>query len=73
MRYTVVLQPDPEEGGYVVTVPALPGVVTQGETVEECRVNVTEAIEVYLESLRREGLPLPTERVPPELLQVEVA
>jgi len=34
--YTVVLDPDPEEGGYTVTVPALPGVVTQGETVDQC-------------------------------------
>ncbi len=34
MRYTIVLDPDVEEGGYTVTVPALPGVVTQGETVD---------------------------------------
>ncbi len=30
--YTVVLDPDPDEGGYTVTVPALPGCITQGET-----------------------------------------
>ena len=35
--YTVVLDPDLDEGGYTVTVPALPGCVTQGETVEQCR------------------------------------
>ena len=34
--YTIVLDPDPDEGGYTVTVPALPGCITQGETVEQC-------------------------------------
>jgi predicted RNase H-like HicB family nuclease len=36
-RYTILLDPDDEEGGYTVTVPALPGVITQGETIEECQ------------------------------------
>src|SRR5438876_1250078 len=31
-KYTIMLDPDPEEGGYTVTVPALPGCITQGET-----------------------------------------
>ena len=34
-EYTIILHPDAEEGGYTVTVPALPGCVTQGETMEE--------------------------------------
>ena len=34
-RYTVVLIPDLEDGGYVVTVPALPGCVTEGGTFQE--------------------------------------
>ena len=38
-RYTVLLQPDPEEGGYTVTVPALPGCVTEGDTLEEALEN----------------------------------
>jgi predicted RNase H-like HicB family nuclease len=46
--YRVVLDPDPEEGGFTVTVPALPGVVTQGETVEQCRERVREAIALHL-------------------------
>lgn len=35
-RYTVVYEPA-EEGGYVVTVPALPGLVTEGDTLDESR------------------------------------
>ncbi len=48
-----------EEGGYTVTVPALPGVVTEGDTLEEARAMVADAIQCYLESLRKDGLPFP--------------
>jgi antitoxin HicB len=56
--YNVVLQPEPE-GGYTVTCPSLPGVVTYGETLEEARTMAAEAIEAYLESLQIDGEPLP--------------
>jgi predicted RNase H-like HicB family nuclease len=39
-----------EEGGFWAEVPALPGCVTQGETIEELRANLREAIELYLEA-----------------------
>ena len=48
--YTIVLQPEPE-GGFTVTCPALPEVITYGETVEEARAQAKEAIEALLESL----------------------
>ncbi len=48
MKLKVVLEPQPE-GGYVAYVPALPGCVSQGETVEEALKNIREAIELYLE------------------------
>ena len=56
--YTVLLQPEPE-GGFTVTCPSLPGLVTYGATLEEARAMATEAIECYLESLQRDGEPLP--------------
>ena len=59
--YTVLLQPEPE-GGFTVTCPALPGLVTYGETLAEARVMAAEAIECYLESLQKDGLPIPRER-----------
>ena len=37
-----------EEGGYWAEVPALPGCVSQGETVDELRINIREAIEGWL-------------------------
>ena len=48
-RYAVVLTPDSESGGYTVTVPSLPGVVTHGDTVEEALTMVRDAIACYLE------------------------
>lgn len=72
-RYTLVLDPDVEDGGYTVTVPALPGCITQGETVEQCVERAREAITGYLESLVARGLPLPVETEPPRLVEVSVA
>jgi antitoxin HicB len=60
-KYTIMLDPDPEEGGYTVTVPALPGCITQGETIEQCIERVQEAITDYIESLKAEGEPVPEE------------
>ena len=39
-----------EEGGFWAEVPALPGCLTQGETQEEIRENLLEAIEVWFEA-----------------------
>jgi len=57
-RYTVLFEPA-EEGGYVVTCPALPGLVTEGDTIEEAREMARDAIRAYVESLRKDGLPIP--------------
>jgi predicted RNase H-like HicB family nuclease len=58
--YTVILEPS-EVGGYTVTCPALPGVVTEGDTLEEAREMAADAILCYLESLQKDGLPIPVE------------
>ena len=47
-RYTIILDPDPETGVYVVTVPALPGCFTQGATVEQATERAKEAIRCHL-------------------------
>ncbi len=38
-----------EDGWYVVTVPSLPGCISQGRTIKEAKQNIREAIELYLE------------------------
>ncbi|HME71233.1 MAG TPA: type II toxin-antitoxin system HicB family antitoxin [Myxococcota bacterium] len=60
LRYTAVFE-TAEEGGYVVSVPALPGCFTQGETIEEARAMIVEAIEGYLETLTTHGEEIPVE------------
>jgi predicted RNase H-like HicB family nuclease len=57
-RYTVLFEPA-EEGGYVATCPALPGLVTEGDTLDEAREMAKDAIRGYLESLQKDGLPIP--------------
>ena len=58
--YRILLNKEPE-GGFTVTVPALPGCITYGETMDEAVANAKEAVEVYLESLTAHGEPIPTE------------
>jgi len=57
VKYKVVLQRE-SDGGYVVTVPALPGCVSQGDTKQEALRNIKEAITVHLEDIRATGEPL---------------
>lgn len=59
-NYTVIFEPA-EEGGFVVSVPALPGCVTQGETFEEALAMAKDAIQLYIEVLRSEGGDIPIE------------
>ena len=60
MRFTVVFEQEPD-GGYVVTVPALPGCVSQGDTKDEALRNIREAVEAYIEGLRIVGDPVPVD------------
>ena len=68
--YQVVLTPE-DDGGFSVSVPALPGCFTQGDTRDEALSMAREAIELHLESLREHGDPIPTDQV--EVTTVEVS
>ena len=70
-RYTVLLTP--EEGGYVVSVPALPGCNTEGDTLAEALQNAQEAVELYLSVLKERGEPIPEEEEAPQTVIIEVA
>jgi antitoxin HicB len=58
VRLTVVFE-SAGEGGYIARVPALPGCVTQGETLEEAEEMVKDAIKAYFSSLKKHGESLP--------------
>ncbi|HCJ52709.1 MAG TPA: hypothetical protein DHV25_03220 [Candidatus Kerfeldbacteria bacterium] len=60
LKYTVMFEKT-TEGGYVAYVPLLPGCMTQGDTFEDVKENIKDAISGYLEVLREDGDDIPLE------------
>ncbi len=71
MKYTVIIEKG-EQGGFVATCPALKGCISQGRTRRQTLKNIKEAIEVYVEALVEDGLPVPQE-VGREVVELEVS
>ena len=69
--FSVVLEPQ-EDGGFTVLVPALPEVVTEGDTEEEALANAQEAIQAILSYRRDHGIAIPPD-AQPEIRRVTVA
>ena len=69
MKFTVVLSPE-SDSGYSVVCPAVPGCVSQGDSLDEALANVREAILLCLEVRKEEGQPAPTET--PEVVAEEI-
>ncbi len=61
-NFTVVIEPD--EKGFHAFVPALPGCHTFGDTLDEARANIAEAMELHIESMSKDGELIPVEREP---------
>jgi len=72
LEYTVIFEPA-EEGGYIVSVPAIPGCVTQGETLEDAVKNAKDAIKGCLEVLKREGEDIPQEKSDVVITKISIA
>ena len=59
-RYnTIILDPDPGGAGYTVIVPTMPGIITQGATIDEAIAKAKEAIQFHIEGLLADGPPSP--------------
>ena len=71
MKYTIIIEKG-RESGYVAYAPALKGCVSQGKTKAATLRNVKEAIEIYVQSLLEDGLPVPRE-VGKDVVELEVA
>jgi antitoxin HicB len=69
--FSVILEPQPD-GGFTVLVPALPEVVTEGDTERQALLNAEEAIRAVLEYRRAQGLTIPPDALP-EIRSVTVA
>jgi antitoxin HicB len=60
--FTILIEPnDPD--GYLVTCPALPGLVTEGNTLDEAYEMAQDAIHGYVESLIKNGEPVPNDKI----------
>jgi predicted RNase H-like HicB family nuclease len=57
MRWAIVIEGS--EGSYGAYVPALPGCVTTGDTLDEIEAMIREAIEFHLDGMREDGLSIP--------------
>jgi antitoxin HicB len=68
-EYTAFFEAN-EHGGYTVTVPALPGLVTEGKNLEHARDMAKDAIRCYIEGLRKAKEPIPVEK---ETAQLKVS
>ncbi len=71
MRYVVIVEQG--ENGFGAYVPDLPGCVAVGETREEALRLIREAIELHLEGMREEGLPVPEPSSSSEYVEVGAA
>jgi len=60
LKYTAIFEPA-EEGGFTVTIPSLPGCVTEGDTFEEAVKMAKDAIKCYLASLTKHKESIPEE------------
>jgi predicted RNase H-like HicB family nuclease len=74
LAYRVILEADPDDGGFVVRIPAFPHAHTQGDTVEDALANAREVIELEIEvaTERGEDLPAPDADVPVRVERVVV-
>ena len=70
MKFKVLIEKG-EDGYYVATVPALPGCISQGKTESEAKENIKEAIELHLEALAEDGIPI-TSRTDGKVTEVQV-
>ena len=68
-KYTAFFEAN-EHGGYTVTVPALPGLVTEGKDLDHARAMAKDAVHCYIEGLKKAKEPIPLER---ESAQVKIS
>ena len=74
-QYTYTIQiheANPDEKGFWVSVPTLPGCFSRGDTYEEAVANAQEAIVCYIEGLIQDGEPIPEDSQHPAIVTVPV-
>ena len=59
LPYKMELVPDPDEGGFVVSYPDLPGCLSSGESIEQAIANAEDAKKAWLEAALEDGIEIP--------------
>ena len=71
LKYDVIFEEQPD-GGFTVTVPSLTGCISEGDTFEEAKENIEDAIKLYLEDLADDGEEIPQENASVFIGQVSI-
>ncbi len=71
LKYDVVFEEQPDKG-YTVSVPSLLGCISEGDTFEEAKLNIIDAIKLYLEDLAADGENIPETNTSTFIGQIEV-
>ena len=71
LKYDVVFEEQPE-GGYTALVPSLPGCISEGDTFEEAKKNISDAIKLYLEDMEADGEEIPEDKGAVVVGQIEI-
>jgi len=71
-KYIAVFEPDKKVGGYTVTIPALPGCISEGDTFEKALENIKEAAQLYLEVMKEDKDEIPVEMGSTVVTPVEI-
>lgn len=71
--FTIVIEKEPEDPGYFAHVLELPGCCSAGETADEARLQIRDAIELHVASMIDDGIPIPQERIEVVVESVTVA
>lgn len=72
-QYTAIFEEDSKERGYTVTIPGLPGCISEGETFEAAYQNIKEAAELYLDVMKQRATAPKARRPRVILAAIEVA
>lgn len=71
-QYTAVFEPDTESGGFTVTIPTLPGCISEGDNFEQASKNIQEAASLYIETMQNENFDIPKQEKGIVIAPVEV-
>jgi predicted RNase H-like HicB family nuclease len=71
MQYLIILE-KAKDGTIWAQVPDLPGCFSSGKTTREAKKNIVEAIELHIEGLKEEGMPVPRPSARAEIVRIAV-